>query len=174
MTSLSSWIHAGTCWANLECTACPPPPADERAEENQPRNILEEIVWHKGVEIARWRCGRGMGWTVHLLRLFVCRRPSSLCSSPACPGSLPAQCSTQIGCHAPCQQARTCNNILVTLNMTACRLGCLICVRRERVPLGMVMTAAKASPAPRDFIGAIQAAAERTAKPGLIAEVGRQ
>ncbi|EFN54105.1 hypothetical protein CHLNCDRAFT_25164 [Chlorella variabilis] len=68
----------------------------KRAEENQPRNILEEIVWHKGVEIARWR---------------------------------------------------------------------------ERVPLGMVMTAAKASPAPRDFIGAIQAAAERTAKPGLIAEV---
>lgn len=109
-----------------------------------------------------------------LLQPRLPRPASSLCSSPACPGSLPGQCSTQIGCHAPCQQARTCNNILVTLNMTACRLGCLICVRRERVPLGMVMTAAKASPAPRDFIGAIQAAAERTAKPGLIAEVGRQ
>jgi indole-3-glycerol phosphate synthase len=30
------------------------------SEENQPRNILEEIVWHKAVEIAhmrqRWRC----------------------------------------------------------------------------------------------------------------------
>lgn len=29
-------------------------PADI-AEENKPRNILEEIVWYKAVEIARWR-----------------------------------------------------------------------------------------------------------------------
>lgn len=35
----------------------------------------------------------------------------------------------------------------------------------------MLMASAKASPAPRDFIGAIQAAAGRTGKPGLIAEV---
>lgn len=37
----------------------------------------------------------------------------------------------------------------------------------------MLMAAAKASPAPRDFIGAIKSAGERTGKPGLIAEVGR-
>lgn len=36
-----------------------PPLADDRAEENQPRNILEEIVWHKAAEIDRWRCGVG-------------------------------------------------------------------------------------------------------------------
>lgn len=42
---------------------------------------------------------------------------------------------------------------------------------RERVPLAMLMASAKASPAPRDFIGAIKAATERTGKPGLIAEV---
>lgn len=41
------------------------------------------------------------------------------------------------------------------------------------MPLAMLMNAAKASPAPRDFIGAIKAAAERTGKPGLIAEVSR-
>lgn len=35
------------------------------------------------------------------------------------------------------------------------------------------MSAAKASPAPRDFIGAIKGAAQRTGKPGLIAEVRR-
>ncbi len=29
-------------------------PADN-AEENKPRNILEEIVWYKAVEINRWR-----------------------------------------------------------------------------------------------------------------------
>lgn len=25
------------------------------AEDNQPRNILEEIVWHKAIEVDRWR-----------------------------------------------------------------------------------------------------------------------
>ena len=43
---------------------------------------------------------------------------------------------------------------------------------RERVPLARVIMAAKVSPQPRDFIGAIQAATQRTGKPGLIAEVG--
>ncbi|PRW39057.1 indole-3-glycerol phosphate synthase [Chlorella sorokiniana] len=71
-------------------------PLGDIAEENKPRNILEEIVWYKAVEIGRWR---------------------------------------------------------------------------EKVPLATLMGAAKASPAPRDFIGAIKAATQRTGKPGLIAEV---
>lgn len=69
---------------------------EDRQVENQPRNILEEIVWHKAVEIGRWR---------------------------------------------------------------------------EKVSLGALVSAAKGSPKPRDFIGAIKAATERTGKPGLIAEV---
>jgi hypothetical protein len=32
------------------------PAAEDRQMENQPRNILEEIVWHKAVEVGRWRC----------------------------------------------------------------------------------------------------------------------
>lgn len=39
------------------------------------------------------------------------------------------------------------------------------------MPLATLIGAAKASPAPRDFIGAIKAATQRTGKPGLIAEV---
>ena len=42
---------------------------------------------------------------------------------------------------------------------------------REKVSLGALVAAAKGSPAPRDFIGAIKAATARTDKPGLIAEV---
>ena len=30
------------------------PAAEDRQMENQPRNILEEIVWHKAVEVGRW------------------------------------------------------------------------------------------------------------------------
>ena len=47
----------------------------------------------------------------------------------------------------------------------------LPCPCREKVPLATLMMAAKGSPEPRDFIGAIKAAAQRTGKPGLIAEV---
>lgn len=68
----------------------------EDDRNNQPRNILEEIVWHKASEIARWR---------------------------------------------------------------------------EKVPLPNLMLRAKSGPQPRDFIGAIRAAADKTGKPGLIAEV---
>lgn len=42
---------------------------------------------------------------------------------------------------------------------------------RAKTPLGTLMSAAKGAPPARDFIGAIQAAAQRTGKPGLIAEV---
>jgi indole-3-glycerol phosphate synthase len=42
---------------------------------------------------------------------------------------------------------------------------------RRRVPLGMLAAQAKVGPSPRDFIGAIRAAAKRTGRPGLIAEV---
>ena len=31
--------------------------AEDREAENQPRNILEELGWHKAVEVERWRCG---------------------------------------------------------------------------------------------------------------------
>ncbi|PSC67663.1 indole-3-glycerol phosphate chloroplastic-like [Micractinium conductrix] len=85
----------------IEAQGCGPvdfkvPLGEGMAEDNQPRNILEEIVWHKAIEVDRWR---------------------------------------------------------------------------ERVPLARVIMAAKVSPQPRDFIGAIQAATQRTGKPGLIAEV---
>jgi indole-3-glycerol phosphate synthase len=66
------------------------------SDDNNPRNILEEIIWHKAVEIERFR---------------------------------------------------------------------------QRLPLGRLMSQAAASAAPRDFIGAISSAAQRTNKPGLIAEV---
>ncbi|GAB4814155.1 hypothetical protein N2152v2_001201 [Parachlorella kessleri] len=42
---------------------------------------------------------------------------------------------------------------------------------RRRLPLGQLVPMAKAAPPPRDFIGALRAAAERTGRPGLIAEV---
>ena len=65
-------------------------------EENKPRNILEEIVWYKAVEIEQFR---------------------------------------------------------------------------TRVSLPLLMAQAKNAPPPRDFIGALKAAAARTGRPGLIAEV---
>lgn len=42
---------------------------------------------------------------------------------------------------------------------------------RSRLPLGSLMPLVKAAPPPRDFIGAIRAAAQATGVPGLIAEV---
>lgn len=42
---------------------------------------------------------------------------------------------------------------------------------KERVPLSSLSLQLKLAPPPRDFIGALRAAAERTGKPGLIAEV---
>lgn len=66
------------------------------SEDNQPRNILEEIVWWKAVEVEKMR---------------------------------------------------------------------------SRLPLGSLMPLVKAAPPPRDFIGAIRAAAQATGVPGLIAEV---
>jgi len=33
----------------------PPPEGEVEPEDNSPRNILEEIVWHKAVEIEKWR-----------------------------------------------------------------------------------------------------------------------
>lgn len=65
-------------------------------EENKPRNVLEEIVWYKAVEIE---------------------------------------------------------------------------AMRKRVPLAMLSSQVKSAPPPRDFIGALRSAAERTGRPGLIAEV---
>lgn len=46
-----------------------------------------------------------------------------------------------------------------------------VAAMRERRPLASVMAAAGGAPAPRDFIGALKAAAASTGRPGLIAEV---
>jgi indole-3-glycerol phosphate synthase len=46
-----------------------------------------------------------------------------------------------------------------------------VAAMRERRPLASVMAAAKGAPPPRDFIGALEAAASATGRPGLIAEV---
>ena len=42
---------------------------------------------------------------------------------------------------------------------------------KERLPLSRLSMQLPLAPPPRDFIGALRAAAERTGKPGLIAEV---
>ena len=42
---------------------------------------------------------------------------------------------------------------------------------KEKLPLSSLSLQLKLAPPPRDFIDALRAAAERTGKPGLIAEV---
>ena len=42
---------------------------------------------------------------------------------------------------------------------------------KERMPLSRLAVQLQLAPPPRDFIGALRAAAERTGQPGLIAEV---
>lgn len=42
---------------------------------------------------------------------------------------------------------------------------------RSRTPLATLALMAKNAPPPRDFIGALRSAAQRTGRPGLIAEV---
>lgn len=106
-SSSSSSSHQDSSSSAVTIRRRPPEGVDRQAcgpvdfkvpstEENKPRNILEEIVWYKAVEIEQFR---------------------------------------------------------------------------TRVSLPLLMAQAKNAPPPRDFIGALKAAAARTGRPGLIAEV---
>ncbi|KAI3431529.1 hypothetical protein D9Q98_004579 [Chlorella vulgaris] len=63
----------------IEAQACGPVDfkvalQDDRAEENQPRNILEEIVWHKAAEIDRWRDRQPLGLVLTKAKLAPAAR----------------------------------------------------------------------------------------------------
>jgi hypothetical protein len=139
-------------------------------EDFKPRNILEEIVWYKDVELQRVRC-RARGWRQG--RELGASASARRNPRPHKPREGLWRVRVRARVHAAYAQALTRARCRPPLRRVLCACACCRAWLqwKDAMPLATLKKAADVAPPARDFVGALRKMEASWGMPGLIAEV---